>query len=411
MKLQFWPKRKRSLETGGTIYPRLPSLPSQPIDVTSTHSAMQLAAVYRCVAILSGTIASLPLEIKRKSNGYFSVDEKHELHSLLRRRPNRRLNSYDMMQNAIVQMVCNGNAYIYIRRSFGEVSELILCTNNSVTYDKFANRYTICDAVNRINGTFEADDVIHLKNKSLDGGYTGVSTIMYASRVLSITASADNQNLHTFQNGTKIKGLIYGAKGGANGLDALDTNQTSPVADRIESQLNSGKDIVAISEDLQFQQLSINPVDAQILETKRYCLLDICRFFGVNPDKAFAGQATNYKASEMGQINFLTDTLQPILAQIEAEFNSKLIADSVCGSYKISFDLEALYQTDLTTQAAYDKSMFEMGVYTTNHLRMRRGIAPIQGGDVAMVTCNVAPIDSAKIRGEKDALPNKAEQP
>lgn len=409
MNLKFWNKQERSVDTSvnheKTVQPRLPSIPSQPIDVTSANSAMQLAAVYRCVSILSGTIASLPLQVKRKADGYFSVDGKHELHRLLTRKPNRRLNSYDLMQNAVIQMVNNGNAYILIRRSFGEVSELILCANNSVCYDKFSNRYTISDGINHISGTFEADDVIHLKNKSLDGGYTGVSTIYYASRILSISASADNQNLQTFQNGTKVKALLYGASGGMSGIDALDFEQTSPVADRVEAQLNSGKDIIAISEDLKFQQLSINPVDAQLLETKKFSVLDICRFYGVNPDKAFAGQSTNYKASEMGQVSFLTDTLQPILAQIEAEFNAKLISDSVCDIYKISFDLEALYQTDLTTRAAYDKSKFETGVFTTNYLRMKQGIAPIEGGDVPMITCNVAPINSAKIHGEKVAQP------
>lgn len=411
MNIKLWNFRKQrrsidmSMGSGKTLYSRLPSLPSQPIDVTSTNSAMQLATYYRCVSILSGTIASLPLQIKRKKNGYFSTDESHELHRLLTRRPNSRLNSYDLMQNSIIQMVNNGNAYILIKRYFGEVSELVLCSNNSVSYDKFSNRYTISDAINHISGVFEADDVIHLKNKSLDGGYTGVSTIYYASRILSISASADNQNLQTFQNGSKVKALIYGANGGMNGLDALTDEQTSPVADRIEAQLNSGKDIIAISEDLKFQQLSINPVDAQLLETKKFSVLDICRFLGVNPDKAFAGQSTNYKASEMGQVSFLTDTLQPILAQIEAEFNAKLIPDSVCGSYKISFDLEALYQTDLTTRAAYDKSKFETGVFTTNYLRMKQGLSPVEGGDTPMISCNVAPIGSAKINGEKVEQP------
>ena len=79
MNIKFWRKQqKRSVDTGAgagkAIQARLPSVPSQPIDVTSTNSAMQLAAVYRCVSILSGTIASLPLQVKRKKNGYFSID-------------------------------------------------------------------------------------------------------------------------------------------------------------------------------------------------------------------------------------------------------------------------------------------------------------------------------------------------
>lgn len=178
---------------------RITSVPAQPVNVNSSEKAMQLAAVYRCVSILSGTIASLPLLIERKQDGYFSVDERHELYKLLVRRPNLRQNSYDLMQNAVIQVVLAGNAYIFIRRTWGEISELILCAPNTVTYDKFRNIYKICDPINRVNGTFEADDVIHLKNKSLDGGYTGVSTIYYGSRVLSIGGSADNQALHLFK--------------------------------------------------------------------------------------------------------------------------------------------------------------------------------------------------------------------
>ena len=113
---------------------------------------------------------------------------------------------------------------------FGDTAELILCSNNSVTYDIYRDEYTICDVINKIYGTYPAESIIHLKNKSLDGGYTGVSTITYASTVLSVSASADNQSLRTFQNGSKIKGIISGVKGGGKGLSSVGDKQTSDVA-------------------------------------------------------------------------------------------------------------------------------------------------------------------------------------
>lgn len=57
----------------------------------------------------------------------------------------------------------------------------------------------------------------------------------------------------------------------------------------------------------------------------------------------------------MSNVSFLTDTLQPILRQIETEFRAKLIANPVAHVYRIRFDRAALYQTDLTTQMAYYK--------------------------------------------------------
>ena len=170
------------------------------------------------------------------------------------------------------------------------------------------------------------------------------------------------------------------------------------------------RDITSVSEDMTFTQLSITPADAQLLETKKFSVFDICRFYGVHPDKVFAGQSTNYKASEMSQVAFLSDTLDPILCRIEAEFNAKLIPRTVSGIYKIEFDRKALYKTDIATQTACMEKEIQYGVSTVNEWRVsREDKAPINGGDIAFMSCNVAPIDSPKIKGEisseKDELP------
>lgn len=56
---------------------------------TST-SAMKLAAVYRCISIVSGTVASLPLQILRKTDGYWQTEDAGRLAMLLSLRPNPR---------------------------------------------------------------------------------------------------------------------------------------------------------------------------------------------------------------------------------------------------------------------------------------------------------------------------------
>lgn len=121
----------------------------QPVSVKSPEQAMRLSAAFRCTDILSGTIASLPLYIKRKEDaGNYKVDAENELHYLLTKKPNKRMNSYDLICNAIIQMVNRGNSYIFIKRMFGDTAELILCSNNSVTYDIYRDEYTICDVIN-----------------------------------------------------------------------------------------------------------------------------------------------------------------------------------------------------------------------------------------------------------------------
>lgn len=398
--------------SGGTIEVVGNVTREQPVTVETPLQAMRLSTAFRCTDILSGSIASLPFNIKRKRPaGNYEVDKDHELHYLLTKKSNRRMNSYDTMCNAIIFMLNRGNAYIFIRRNFGDVSGLILCSDGSVSYDKIRDLYTICDPINCIYGTYGADDVIHIKNKSLDGGYTGVSTIRYASTGLSVAASTENQSLRTFQNGAPVKGVVSGIRGENRGLNSITDDQAETVSDRLDKQFRKGVNIVSVSGDMQFHQLSISPVDAQLMEQKQFSVFDLCRFYGVHPDKVFSGQTQNHKASEMSQVTFLSDTLDPILCRIEAEFNAKLIPRSVSDIYKIEFDRKALYKTDIATQTACMEKEIACGVSTVNEWRTHReDKEPVQGGDTVFISCNVAPINSAKIRGEASSG-NGNEQP
>lgn len=400
--LKFWNNRSEtSPARSGPVYSRLPTSDnSEYVDVYSDNVSMKLSAAYRCVAILSGTIASLPLEIKRRKNGYFAPDYDNSLYGILSRVPNSRMDAFSLVQNMVIQMIQRGNAYILIRRTMGEVSELVLLSNDSVAYCKYSNTYVIADPVNRVSGTYYSHDIIHIRNRSLDGGYTGVSTLHFAARTMNVASSIETKSL----KGSQIKGILSGVKSDDVGFSAMTDSQTEGVADRVERQLNEGRNVVPVNGDAKFSQLSVAPADQQLIELKDLVVLDICRFYGVHPDKAFAGQPTNYKASEMSQVSFLTDTLNPILKQIQSEFSAKLIPISVAGSYKIEFDLSGLYQTDLTTKAAYLRALYEMGILTTNEIRMMEGHAPVKGGDTVMITCNVAPIDSPKITGA-DKIP------
>lgn len=388
-------------------FTRLGLIDTNSTTVTDGGTAMRLATVYRCVSILSGTIASLPLRTMRRKGEYFMVDEESELYPIFSHSASRRQTFYDMMENAIIQMLLDGNAYIFIQRRNGEASELVLCSQGSATYDKYLDKYTIRDSVNGIVGTFDAWQVIHLRNKSLDGGYTGVSTITYAARSLGITANADDQTLKELKGGNKMKGFVTGGDI-ASGLGKFQDGQIDVVKERLNSELASGANIMRMPAGVEFRQISISPADAQLLETRKFSVFEICRFFGVHPDKVFAEQSSNYKASENSQVSFLTDTLQPILSKIEAEFKFKLIPRNLSAKRKIEYGLDALYQVDLKTKADYYKGMLEIGALTTNEIRKRENLSPVQGGDVPFVSCNIAPIDSLKIKGE--TVNNQAKQ-
>lgn len=377
----------------------------------SPDTAMKIAAVYRSVSILSGTIASLPIYPRRKSvYGNFEIDEKNPLYYLLGWKASDRLNSYEMFESAVTQILMQGNAYIFPKYSNNHPAQLILLRPGSVSYDEVLDRYHVHDIYSGVSGIFDSWRIIHLRNKNLDGGKQGISTIQYASRILNISANADDQTLSNMKSGNKQKGFLTGGSLTA-GMGKLQDEEVERVARRLEDQLESNRNVLRLPGELQWHPYSISPADAQILENRKFSLFDVCRFFGVHPDKVFIEQTSNYKASENSQTSFMTDTLQPLLVQIEKELSTKLIPRSMVGRKEVvMYDREALYQLDPINAATYFDKMFGMGGLTANEIRIKSHLRPVEGGDTQFVSTNVAPIGSAKISGEPTKVDNDPPQ-
>ena len=375
---------------------------------TTTTSGMMLAAVWRCVDIVSGTVASLGIDIERRMGKYWQVDENHPLELVLRLRPNEKVNSFDFWKAAVVEMLLHGNAYIYpYFNPDGQISRLHLIPNGACTYDKQTDTYDINDDLNNLFTTCNGWRIVHLKNLSLDGGFTGVSTLTYAQKVLGVGGNLDSLQMDSFATGSTLRGFISGDSNLTQGFGAPQDDQLKAVKDNITKQLTSGAKIFTLPGTMKFNQLSLSPSDLQLVESKNLNVLDICRFFGVHPDRVFQSSSTNYKGSESAQTAFMTDTLFPLINKIETELTVKLIANNLLAKYRIKFNLDDYYIGDMGTKADYYTKMIAAGVLTPNEVRIREGHAPVNGGDAAYISCNVAPIDSAKIKGE----PTVVEEP
>lgn len=363
----------------------------------SADMAMKLAAVYRCTSIVSGTVASLPLQVKKKVDGYWQTVDTGRMAMILGLKPNDRQTRFDLIRNAVIQILNQGNAYIYPEwRNDGELGKLILLSPNTCTYDKENNVYMVNDFTNKIFGTFDAEDMIHLRNMSTDGGYTGVSTLQYAAKVLRIASKGDDKSEEVYSPGGTRRGFITGAADLIKGVGAFQDKELNAVADRVSEEMSSGKQVMNLPNGTDFKPMDLSPADTQLLENKKFGVLEICRFYGVHPDKVFAGQSANYKASEMSQVLFMSDTLQQILTQFSLEFSAKLFVSSQYGRYKIEFGIEDFYNTDLMTLASFTEKNIATGVWTINEARKKRGYAPVPGGDEAMMSANLIPVGYKK---------------
>lgn len=380
--------------------------------VTSAEAAMKIAAVYRAVNLISSSVASLTLQYKRKDRAkdYFKLYNDGDgrlINYVLSVRPNERMNSFVMVKNAVSMILLQGNAYIYPRKNrYGGVEKMYLCTPGSVAYDMYKNVYVINDVVNQIFETVEADDIIHLKNVSRDGGYTGVSTITYAATTLGIAATADNETLKRFATGGRFKAILQNNTS-IIGVGAYQDKQMEGLSEDLQEALNRGDDILNLKGDGTLTPISMSSADMQFLENKKFTLREIARFFNVPPSKLMDDSNANYKSVEVSNIAFYTEALQPIVTEIEKEFTAKLLSVDTYQDYKFKFDLSSLYALDLDSKAKWDKARLDNGQASVNDLRRESDKMPVDKGDDVYLSVNLAPLGSEKLSGETSENSNE----
>lgn len=374
--------------------------------VNNPEMAMKISAVYRAVNLISSGLASLKMEYKRKDRvkNYFKPYDTNGgrvMNWLLGTEPNERMNSYTFFKSLVSAILLRGNAYVYPERDdLGNVRAFYLLTPDSVVYDKLSNIYTVSDPVNNIYRVLSCHEILHFKNVSMDGGYTGVSTIRYAAQTLGIAATSDTETLKRFATGGRFKAILKNS-GSVRGFGEYQDDELRGHGNDLQDAINRGDDILVVKGDAEVSPLSMTSADMQFLESRKFTIREIARFFNVPPSKLMDDSNSNYKSVEVSNIAFYAEALQPIVTEIEREFAAKMLNVHTYGDYKFCFNLRSLYALDLESKGKWDSTRLQNGLVSVNDLRRENDIEPVDKGDDVYLSVNFAPLGSAKLSGER----------
>ena len=339
-------------------------------------------------------MANLPLEyLERNGDGIFETGRNRAMDYLLSVQPEPHYNAFDFWTAAVQQVLLRGNAYIIpiYKTSLAVPDRLALCGIGTVTHDTTNDTYTVSDTINGISGTYREDEVIHLKGLTIDGK-TGVSVIEFARLTLVIAQAGDSETLTRFVNGGNVRGIISNDRS-VRGFGEYQDEQLSATAENIDDRFQAGERIVSLPGQVDFKQISLTSADMQFLESRKFTVREICRFFGVHPSFVFDDTSNNYKSAEMANVAFLSNTLNPMLRRIETELLRKLVAPGLAHKRRFAFDRRGLYACDLDSRVRYQTQTIAAGIYTVNEWRRAENKAPVDGGDKVLVSANLRGID------------------
>lgn len=350
-----------------------------------TSQSLALSAVYRCVEVITNGVASLPVKLYRTDEKGFKYEMHNNLSFILSKKPTGKINAFTFYKLIVKDILLQGNAYaLILRNGKGEIIGLQYIQAGLVSPIDRGDRIEY--QVTGIKGFVRQEDILHFMNFT-DNGVYGISVLTHARRTLGIADYGENASENFYKSGGCTTGFLKfdGPSSGKQREEILSAwNQATG---GVRNQPNG---IPVLPANVNYTQLSVNPADAQLLESREFSVVEICRFFGVSPTKCFDLTHASYNNSEMAELAFLNDTLRPLLTKIEMEMETKLFKPEE--GYDIKFDVSELLRTDKKSQAEYFTKMFNLGVLSPNDIRKELDMDEIEGGDIHCAQINLTSI-------------------
>ena len=372
----------------------------------SRSKPMLLSTVYRCVDLISDSVGVLPLETYLlDSLGYKQPHFNQPIYEILNLEPNENMTRFSFFKTLMTSVLLRGNGYAYIERdNKGEVVQLEYLPADKVTLKwitdekgKERKRYEVQDRSKLV----EPRDMIHVLNFSYDG-HVGVSTLTHARQTLGIATDSESHAAGFFKGGGSAAGILT-----VEGV-RLSEAQKDDIYKTWEARTNpvTGKanSMVILEQNMKYQPISVSPKDSQLLESRQFNVLDICRFFSVSPIKAFDLSKSSYSTIEATQLEFLADTVLPVITKIELEINRKVFLPRERKTMKAEFNTAAILRTDKAAQGEYWNKMFQVGAATPNEIAREMNLPKKEHGDKAFVQVNVQTLENAVMKKELEKI-------
>lgn len=351
---------------------------------TTTASPMTLPAVYRCVDVIASSVAQLPVGICQRDNKGRESYIDNAITMLVNNDPSRLLTRYQLIYQLVTSMLLRGAGFaLIIRNPNLSLKEIKFIHPDDVTIYQDGDYEPLYYSIR--GNMYESDEVIHLLNYTSDG-VRGISTLTHAANTLALSSYSETHAKDFFKGGGNLSGFLK-VEGAMSEKQKDDLKKAWRASLDPVTGVSNG--IAVLPGNIDFKSITVSPAEAQMIETRKFNVIDICRFFGVSPIKAFDLSAANYSTVEATQLAFLTDTLQPLLAKIEQEFTRKVLLRSERVSMRMVFDTDLLLRADKKTQSEYATKLVNFGLMSINEARQMFDLAPIPDGEIPLVPVNL----------------------
>lgn len=360
----------------------------------TVESAKRSAAVYSCVRLIAGAVALLPIPVYERTADGGRKPIEHPLWWMLNESPYPTLTACSFWEWMLASSLLRGDGIAQILRDRnGTPTGFMPIPRQCVEVEERDGRlvYFVSDGLTTY-GLFD-HDVLHFPGFGFDG-CKGESVIRYAAKQAVGTAlAADDYAGEFFANGASPSIALSYPQGVAP-TEAQQNLLREQFTERYTGKGNRHRPLLLVNGG-SVEAISLSAEDAQLLETRKFQVIEIARAFGVPPHMIGETSASTSWGSGIEQmsIGFVRYTLGPHLRRIEQELNRKLWPRSP--KYFVEFNRDGLLAGDSKTESeVISKSLGGPGAQgwrTVNEARRLKNLPPVPGGDALFITTTTTP--------------------
>lgn len=313
----------------------------------SDMAALRVTTVWACVQKIASALAAAPVDVYRKEG---EIRRPLPTPQLIADPSGGSLTAFDWWFALLVGLLLTGNAYAVkanLDRT-GYPQALPLLDPSKVRPELSSDRSMI-ESYSIGNQQYPADRILHLRAFTMPGKALGVSPLEQFGMTIGLALQAQQFGYQFFSEGAIPSGIVYSDQ-------KLEEAEAQELKSRIMASWRGSRQPAVLGSGLKYEKVSLNPQEAQFIESNHLTTEEICRIFGMPPEKvghASSGSSVTYANVEQAGIAYTQDTLLPWAVRMETALSSCLPRPQF-----VKINLDALVRVDLLTRyTAHGKAL------------------------------------------------------
>jgi HK97 family phage portal protein len=210
-------------------------------------------------------------------------------------------------------------------------------------------------------------DLFHVRGYPWPGQLEGLSPIAYAREAIGLGLGAEKFGARFFGDAGIPSGYLYS--------EQKIGDEAAKHVKAVWEQAHKGRRDTAVLGGVKYQQVSIAPEEAQFIETQKFSVSTICRFFGV-PAGMMAGSELagheDHSSPKMRSVDFLQYSVRPWIHRVE-----RAVSRLLPSTQQAKFNAGGFVRPTLKERYEAHEIALRAGFLTVNEVRELENRPPL----------------------------------